>query len=434
MIRRDRLIFVFSLLGVIVGFFLALAVVSSRSPPAVRRVTTISTALATTEREETTKPPTRMAEHTMPVVDRDDGEEYAMSLLAGVDGKEVVLCRSRETVKQECQAIILTSKDSALTLEKRTQEGTLVLRINKDGEPHESWEIGVEEMWLSKVASHAGPTGSWVLYKRSKRLENTSLKAFMADRKAMNYKTGSNAREAYALLVMPPMDESMYSLALTAVYSLRKYDPSRDVVVMLIQTAENGEKVKVLNDQLTKLGALVYIKDPLPLRKVDQQMYYRFDYQKLFIWNLPYRKIMFIDSDIVVRSSPAAGFQICHGKYPICAVSEIRGKGGYFNNGFFILIKNGPWKHEAEKLLRKWWKPDAPWRQICLQDLLNEVYEKNWQHMPEAFNAQAAKHNILDSWCHAIFMHEKECPAKPELERCKSWHNDFGEMLNRLNS
>ncbi len=58
-------------------------------------------------------------------------------------------------------------------------------------------------------------------------------------------------------------------------------------------------------------------------------------------------------------------------------------------------------KHISPKLLcttisqcratEMWWKPNAPHRQICLQDLMNEVFRSRWAPLPEAFNFQGYK-------------------------------------------
>ncbi len=57
-------------------------------------------------------------------------------------------------------------------------------------------------------------------------------------------------------------------------------------------------------------------------------------------------------------------------------------------NGMFIF--RPPW-HGADELLRSWFKPNAPWRQICLQDVMNEVYAQRWIPLPLAFNHQGLK-------------------------------------------
>ncbi len=161
-------------------------------------------------------------------------------------------------------------------------------------------------------------------------------------------------------------------------------------------------------------------------------MYYRFDWNKIYVWNLPHSKIMFLDSDMVIRSSPSAAFGLCHAKRPVCAVQEIRNYGGYMNNGFFVL-NNRAWNNELDRLLRAWYKPNSPWRQICLQDLMNEVYLKNWQAMPEAFNVQTVKQGILpDAWQHAILLHYKDCHVTPEAEYCKLFIQQRERMRRKL--
>jgi hypothetical protein len=107
-------------------------------------------------------------------------------------------------------------------------------------------------------------------------------------------------QKAYALLVQPPMEENMYEMAKTAVFALREFDSTRDVVVMLVVLSEKDREVaSKLSREFKSLGAVVIERSPLPIREVDKQMYYRFDYQKLYIWNLPHSRVMFLDSDMV---------------------------------------------------------------------------------------------------------------------------------------
>jgi hypothetical protein len=347
-------------------------------------------------RVATTRAPT-----TLPVVATvDDGQAYARALC-----------------QPPCTLHVAESVAQLLKLEKVSREGDLLLLLTETFN-NEVWRMAHDEGWLATVATHWAGEGNrakmWVLGRRTPRIKNDSLQAFLLDRASPEY--GKTARvwsvEAYALLVQPPMEQNMYVMAQTAVYALRRHDPSRDVVVILVCLSEKEREVVArLKREFTTLGAVVIERPPLPMREIDTQMYYRFDYQKMYIWNLPYRKVMFIDSDMVVNASPARGFELCSGrKYAVCAVQEIRNFGGYFNNGFFVLVLAPPWNAEAETLLRAWWKPNAPWRQICLQDLMNEVYARKWQAMPEAFNVQTVKQGILpDSWQHAIFLHFKDC-------------------------
>jgi hypothetical protein len=343
------------------------------------------------ERESPTRAPT-----TLPVVaSADDGPAYARAL-----------CHP------PCTLHVAESEAQLLKLENLSREGDLLLLLSETLNS-EVWRVALDEGWLTTVATYSAAK-TWSLGRRRPRIKNDSLEAFLRDRASPEY--AKTARvwsvEAYALLVQPPMEEGMYAMALTAVFALRRHDSTRDVVVILVCLSEKEREVVArLKREFTALGAVVIERPPLPMREIDKQMYYRFDYQKMYIWNLPYRKVMFLDSDMVVNASPARGFELCSGrKYAVCAVQEIRNFGGYFNNGFFVLVLASPWNNEAETLLRAWWKPNAPWRQICLQDLMNEVYARKWQAMPEAFNVQTVKQGILpDSWQHAIFLHFKDC-------------------------
>ncbi len=344
------------------------------------------------------------------VVDPDDGEAYA-----------------RARCVSPCVLRVVEHEGQVAALRDKMRTGDMVLLKSASPE-QDSWRTAVEDMWLATAAVHSAPQrSSWVLGRRVVPVENTSREAFYRDRKSPEYSPSARkwSAEAYALLVQPPMDEHMYDMARTAVFTLRRLDPTRDVAVVLVRLSDKeSDIVARLKRDFTALGAIVFEREPLPVRPVDKQMYYRFDYQKMFIWNLPHSKIMFIDSDMVVLASPARGFEICSGrKYAVCAVQEIRNYGGYFNNGFFVLVR--AWRREEEELLRVWWKPSAPWRQICLQDLMNEVYARKWQAMPEAFNVQTVKQGILgDSWKHAILLHYKDCHATRDTPFCAvHWDN-----------
>ncbi len=63
--------------------------------------------------------------------------------------------------------------------------------------------------------------------------------------------------------------------------------------------------------------------------------------QKLFVFNLRYHKVAFLDSDIIIARDPRFIFGSCdvgEGKrHTICAVQDPEKEGGYFNNGVFVI-------------------------------------------------------------------------------------------------
>lgn len=123
-----------------------------------------------------------------------------------------------------------------------------------------------------------------------------------------------------------------HDLFLTAVHRLRLLDPTRDVVVYFIP--RDGDKSGPLwAPKYARLGAHVLFRDPLPLRPFDRNFYYQFDYQKLYIWNLPYWRVMFLDGDVIVQQSPALAWNLCYHRpdRPLCAVQEVGKWGGYMN-------------------------------------------------------------------------------------------------------
>jgi hypothetical protein len=348
------------------------------------------------------RPLPRKQEHVVVApANLEDGVLYARFLFSGASFSSCLIGEA----KPHCSLLVIDSDVSKT--EAVLSEGQMLLW--QGGKPDAvEWTSAIDEMWLEHLASFSG-RHSWVLGKKGKRVENHSRDALLHDRKFGNYSSQRWKSEAYAFLVQPPMEDYMYENAKTAVFELRRVDPSRDVVVVLVKISEKeNEILSKLRMDFSKLGAIVLDRMVLPMRDIDKQMYYRFDWQKMYVWNLPHTRVMFLDSDMVVLSSPASGFALCHAKRPVCAVQEIRNYGGYFNNGFFILNKFPPWQNEMERLLRAWWKPNAPWRQICLQDLMNEVYQKNWQALPESFNVQTVKQGILpEAWQHAVLLHYK---------------------------
>lgn len=88
------------------------------------------------------------------------------------------------------------------------------------------------------------------------------------------------------------------------------------------------------------------------------------------------------------------------------------------------------------ELFRSWFKPNAPWRQICLQDVMNEVYQNRWQPIPEAFNHQGLKRNIWLRTDFASVVHFKECAYQDNFNKfpaCKEFSNHIGSMKAFLN-
>lgn len=343
----------------------------------------------------------------------DDAETFATRMLAG-RSKPVVLSGS-------CGAQAMES----------IAPGSYVLCTNFQKE-HIEWDRAIEGNWIEELVRHVLKEGpSWAMAKRLPNPSNPALDVLLKDRMSEEYKYQRKSTECYALLIQPPMDQYMYDNAFNVVFSLRKFDAAREVIVFLVIAAEDQRPtVDNLASKFRALGARVFIRNGLPLRDVDYKMYYRFDYNKLFVWNLPYERVMFLDADMVVRSSPALAFAICRSRYHVCAVQEIRNYGGYFNNGMFILAYP-----QREELLRHivqvWWKPNPPWRQICLQDVMNEAYRNQWQPLPEAFNVQGFKHGIWSDTSYAVFLHFRDChKLDPSVSHCKIWHEMQALRLN----
>lgn len=205
---------------------------------------------------------------------------------------------------------------------------------------------------------------------------NPTWDAFLRDRENPDYQKGAN-KECYAFLSVLPVNMEMQEQFLTAAVQLRKRDPSRDVVVLVVTNDVKGSQ-PVLERYKRLADLRVFVREPLPvpLRK-GENPYYKFDYQKILLWNLPYSQVMYLDMDIIIQDDPALAFRICdkQGVCPICASKESGRPGGYFNNGMFIFK---PKLEEARGIFRTWFSPFAPKRVIALQDVMNEHYRGNW--------------------------------------------------------
>jgi lipopolysaccharide biosynthesis glycosyltransferase len=157
-------------------------------------------------------------------------------------------------------------------------------------------------------------------------------------------------------------------------------------------------------------------------------MYYQFDYQKVIIWNLRYEQVMFIDADMMIGENPGSVFALC-GTHPLCAVQDPGAHGGYFNNGVFVMNCK---LEIIEELLHSWWKDSPPWRQIAMQDIMNEVFAKRWKPLPEVYNFQGMKHGHQFNACGAQFVHYKGCHERKENPFCKYYLKQREEAAEKF--
>jgi hypothetical protein len=284
-----------------------------------------------------------------------------------------------------------------------------------------------------------------LLQKPAKPFVNPTLDAFMEDRKNSEYGETPRAKESYAFVITIPynFDKEMADEHLTAVFQLRKRDPTRDVCVFLVLNTPPGAiegrgwgktsaaewnrtylpQIDAVRSRFTTLGAKVYVRPRMPQKPSDDALYYQFDYQKIYVWNLRYEQVAFLDADMMIGSDPGSVFKLC-GQHFCCAVQDPGAYGGYFNNGFFVM---SPKLEFAEELLHSWWKEDPPWRQICLQDIMNEVFAKRWKALPEAYNFQGLKHGHFDNACNAHFVHYKDCHKRQDNPICANYMKQKGE-------
>ena len=337
---------------------------------------------------------------------------------------------------------------------KKDEIRTSPLVFGKKSRPELDFFIDRHLLTLAFAFEHGG-IKYHLLRKPVKVFENPTLKSFLADRQNPEYLKEPRTKETYAFVITIPynFDRNMALEHMTAVYQLRKKDPTRDVNVFLILNTPSGAiegrgwgdsspekwekeflpQVEGVRKRFETLGAKVFVRPRLPQKSTDDSMYYQFDYQKIVIWNLRYEQIAFLDADMMIGNDPGQVFAFC-GQHPMCAVQDPGAHGGYFNNGFFIM--NG--KLEViEELIHAWWAPSPPWRQIAMQDIMNEVYDGRWKPLPEDFNFQGMKHGHYWEPCSAKFVHYKDCDKHMDIPFCQDYDKQrkeassaFPELFN----
>ena len=222
----------------------------------------------------------------------DSGIEYVRMLHNSNHAKgEFVSCSLGER-KLRCSVLCVEEEQQIGKAQHMLLDGQMLLW--EGGKPDAlTWNNALDEMWLEQIASHSGPGGSWLLGKKRRAVENPSRTALLSDRKSAEY-VRKWTSEAYAMLVQPPMDESMYDMARTAIFVLREMDPSRDVVVFLIQVSiKEGEIVQRLRGDFTRLGAIVLERPVVPMREIDTKFGLNFFFFFFFF------HIFFFEKDVL---------------------------------------------------------------------------------------------------------------------------------------
>lgn len=294
-------------------------------------------------------------------------------------------------------------------------------------------------------------TTDYALWKKPDMLfRNPTLEAFLKDREDPIYDYRPRSEECYAFVITIPYNfgRDMAEEHMTAVYQLRKQDPTRDVVVFLILNTPPGAiegrgwrdtteakwkadfmpQVETITKRFEKLGARVLVRPRMPQKPSDDGMYYQFDYQKIYVWNLRYKQVAFLDADMMIGDNPGSVFPLC-GEHFCCAVQDPGAYGGYFNNGFFVMSPN---VQVATELIQSWWKDNPPWRQICLQDIMNEVFARRWKALPENYNFQGLKHGHYAVACGATFIHFKDCSRRKEHPVCQRYFQQRDEAKSKF--
>ena len=272
---------------------------------------------------------------------------------------------------------------------------------------------------------------------------NPTLAFFQEDRKSKEYDYQPRSKWAIASVLTVPsfFSPSMKLQHEVALYQLKKRNPEMDLIVFVILNTPGGvadgrgvkrEKYNAqewnatnlpaayeIKRRYESLGVRVFIKRKLPQREQDDQMYYQFDFQKLYVWNLRYEQVMYMDADMIVQGDVKYAFKSC--KYFLCITPDPGTYGGYLNNGMFIIQ---PAEQYARKLIEYWWKPDPPFYRIALQDLLSYVYRRRWKPISELFNYQALKSGLAYKETDgAVLVHFKGCSKSRKETRDDIWNH-----------
>jgi hypothetical protein len=256
------------------------------------------------------RPLPRKQEHVVVApANLEDGVLYARFLFSGASFSSCLIGEA----KPHCSLLVIDSDVSKT--EAVLSEGQMLLW--QGGKPDAvEWTSAIDEMWLEHLASFSG-RHSWVLGKKGKRVENHSRDALLHDRKFGNYSSQRWKSEAYAFLVQPPMEDYMYENAKTAVFELRRVDPSRDVVVVLVKISEKeNEILSKLRMDFSKLGAIVLDRMVLPMRDIDKQNVLSVLIgRKMYVWKLAAhaRDVSRFGHGGFCRRRQA-GFALCHAK------------------------------------------------------------------------------------------------------------------------
>jgi hypothetical protein len=188
--------------------------------------------------------------------------------------------------------------------------------------------------------------------------------------------SGVVPRETYALFLMHQNDR-YFECVLISACKLRRLDPDRDVTVLVMREVSGLERRK-LGVCATSVVEVALIE---PANVHYPMAHYRNTYTKLFIFDmLAFRRVIFVDADLVVVQSLASAVVEC-GEFELCASPDFMMSHNYFNAGLLIVR---PSRKRFEELLVQMQK--KPNRSYPEQDLLNEVFANRWGRLDAKYN------------------------------------------------
>ena len=215
----------------------------------------------------------------------------------------------------------------------------------------------------------------------------------------------SNRQEAYATMVTQSSG-SYFDAAVALVYALKKFDPTRAVLVITLDEPENYSPLQQLGANVVQVKSL----GPRYSNPSAQKRYTK-NWSKLNLWRFEelYSRIFYIDADVYVRASPGAVFKDCPSGSSLCAVQDTGLREGYFNAGVFMLTPSENTYQILEEQMNKLTESvlrHSTFR-FAEQDLMNNVFARVWTPLPYKYNAQWYKADSKVALQDLVIVHDK---------------------------
>lgn len=233
-------------------------------------------------------------------------------------------------------------------------------------------------------------------------------------------RTGPDPLNVYATMAMlaEGKDGAKYlQQTIMMIRNLRSFAISSDRILLLV-TPEMEEHINDMQINCTFTR--------VPVTKMFARgtgKSYEAQVTKFHLWNLTqYKHIAYFDSDHFFLRSPEAVFEDCTAD--LCATEDsfLSKKHRPYLNGGFLVIR--PSNATYAMLLSNIHKAEN--RTFAEQDMLNEVFAKQWQKMPSKWNLMwPGRLGIKND---TIAIHEKFWVLRDELK----WRSDKEQPWNRF--